>query len=161
MSSRAVAVIHSVENTLGTLIRKANGYYYDLLPESVLPIKKDLETDGSGLLRASVYSTGYENQQQGTDASYGQVLKTYHMHVDGCVAVQTDDEEEIGNALADIERALMKDISQGGTVINTWVTGGERYQTSPNGFGAFTVSFDVLIRHAVNDPSIENQVTYN
>lgn len=160
-NSLAVNVAHAIENSIGTIVRVANGYNYDIPAEAVLDLKKDLTTDGSGMVRVSVYSSSFDNNQQGDQAAYSQTLATHHFHVDGAVAVQSDFEGEVGNAMADIERVLMKDISQGGRCLNTFVTGGEKYGLHPNGFGLFTISFDILIRHAVNDPSQEYQTTYN
>ncbi len=157
----AVQVIAHVETLIGSIIRISNGYYFDIPADSVLDLKKDLETDGSGLLRVSVYSSSFENRQQGDEAAYSQVMTTMHCHIDGCIAVQADYEKEVGRAMADLEKAVMKDISQGGLCLNTWFLGGEKYGLQPNGFGNFTVNFDVVLRHAVNDPSSEYQTTYN
>lgn len=159
--SRPVLVAKNIIASMGSIVRVANGYSHDLLPEQILDLKKDLETDGTGAHRVTLYSSTFDNQQQGDEAAYSQTLKTVHFHVDGAVQVQEDYEFEVGNAMADIERIVMKDISQGGFCINTFLRSGEKYALKPNGFGLYTISFDCLIRHAVNDPSLEYQVTYN
>ena len=153
-------VAQSIEITLGTVIRVAGGYNYDLLAEDVMDLKHDLAADGSGPFRVQVYSSGFENRQQGDQVAHSQTLKTATIHVDGCIAIQDNPRTEIARAMADIERALMNDISQGGLCLNTFVTGGERFAIY-NNLGNFTISAQVLIRHAVNDPSQEYQVEYN
>lgn len=158
---REELALQAVETTIGTIIRTANGYYGDLLADDVLDLKKDLETDGSGLRRAQVYSAGFDNRQQGDEAAMSQTLKTLNCFIDACVAVQSDCRRETARFRADLERALMKDISQGGVCLNTFVTGAELFGVSPNNWGHFTLSFQLLIRHAVNDPSQEYQVEYN
>lgn len=153
--------LQAIETTIGTVIRVSNGYFADLLAEDVLDLKKDIETDGSGLRRAQVYSSGFENKQQGDEAAMSQTHKTLNVFVDACVAIQADYRKETAYLMADIERALMWDISQGGVCLNTFVTGGERFGMSSNNWGHVTLSVQVLIRHAVNDPSQEYQVAYN
>ena len=75
--------------------------------------------------------------------------------------IQTDWEAETWNLLSDLERAVTKDISQGVGAKNTYVTGGTKWGWSASGAAFVTLSFDVLLRHAVNDPSAEYQTTYN
>ncbi len=154
-------VVANIEATLGTIIRKANGYYYDLPADQIFDIKVDLETEGHGDFRVSLYSSGWENQQQGTNAAYGQVHQTVHFHLDGCLVVVDSWEKETSRALADLERAVTKDISQGSTCIHTFVTSGQKFGMSPSNIASFTLSFDVEIRHAANNPSEEYQTTYN
>lgn len=150
-------------NLLASLraISVASGYYYDMGTDSVLDISKDLEQDGAGNLRVALYHSGFENRQQGDQAAYGQVQKTVRYHIDGAVAVQSSFHMETTRALADLERCVTKDISQGGLALNTFVSGGEVYGLSTSGFGHFTITFEVLLRHAANDPSLEYQTTYN
>lgn len=157
---RLELVMQSIEATLGTIIRVASGYNYDLPAVDVLDLKKDLLADGSGPFRAQVYTTGFENRQQGDEVAHSQTQKTATIHVDGCVAIQDNPRTEVQRAMADIERALMKDISQGGLCINTFVLSGEPFAIY-NNFGQFTVSAQVIIRHAANDPAEEYQVDYN
>lgn len=154
-------VADHIEATLGTIVRKANGYYYDLPADQIFDIKVDLETEGHGDFRVSLYSSTWDNKQQGTDAAYNQTHKTVHFHLDGVLLVVDSWEKETSRALADLERAVMKDISQGGTCINTFVTAGQKFGMGPNNLASFTLSFDAEIRHAANDPSAEYQTTYN
>lgn len=155
------AVVDSIEATLGSVIRVASGYYYDLLPENILDINRNLETDGSGLFRAAVYSSEWQCESPGTNAALGQVHKRSTFHIDVCLAIQSKAEREINRALADVEKAVTKDISQGGTCINTFVRSCTKWGLSPSGYYHATLTFDIELRHAANDPSAEYQTTYN
>ena len=157
----ASLIAQAIATTLGTVVRVANGYNFDLLPAQVMDVKKDLETEAGVYPAVSIYSTGFENRQQGDEASFSQVLQTIHFHIDGAVMIQTDWEAETWNLLSDLERAVTKDISQGVGAKNTYVTGGTKWGWSASGAAFVTLSFDVLLRHAVNDPSAEYQTTYN
>lgn len=154
-------VVDHLEVTLGSVVRVANGYYYDLLPENILDIRRNLETDGVGLLRASIYSSEWDCESPGTNAALSQVHKRAHFHIDLCLAIQDNAEREINRALADAEKAVTKDISQGGTCINTFVKSCTKWGLSPSGYFHATLNFDVELRHAANDPSAEYQTTYN
>ena len=155
------AVIDHLEAILGSVIRVANGYYYDVFPENIHDIKVDLATDGSGPLRLAVYSSGSDCDSPGVNAAYGQVHKKIGFHVDLCLAIDTSTEREINRALADVEKCITKDISQGGTCLKTFTRSCQKFgMDSANNFHA-TYSFDVLMRHAANDPSAEYQTTYN
>lgn len=155
------AVVANVEATLGSVIRKASGYYYDLHPENILDIRKDLATDGVGDFCVSVYSTDWDCDSPGTNAAIGQVHKRIPFHVDICLTIQESAEKEINRALADIEKAVTKDISQGGTCINTFTRSAQKFGMDNSNHYHATFSFDIELRHAANDPSAEYQTTYN
>jgi hypothetical protein len=157
-------VAQNIETTITTVARVANGYNYDWFPEQVLQLKQDLDTNSLvGPLRptASVYWSEYDQRQQGDEANYSQVEVHVHFHIDVCVAIQSSFRTEITAALADMEKAIMKDISQGGACINTFTQGATAFSQTPNGPADASLHFDVVVRHAANDPSAEYQTTYN
>lgn len=149
----------------------ANGYNYDWTAAQVLELKQDLDTSSivsAGVPTASVYWSEFDQRQQGDEANYSQVEVTAHFHVDICVAIQTNFRKEITLALADIEKALTKDISlpipgvpNSSTAINLFVLGATAFALNSNGTADASLHFDVVIRHAANDPSTEYQTTYN
>jgi hypothetical protein len=157
-------VAQNIEATIIAVANIANGYNYDWTASQVLELKQDLDTAsivGPNRPTASVYWSEFDQKQQGDEANYSQVEVHVHFHVDICVAIQAKFRTEITAALADIERAVMKDISQGGTCINTFTQGATTFALNSNGTADASLHFDVVVRHAANDPSAEYQTTYN
>ena len=157
-------VAQNIETTITTVARIANGYNYDWTAAQVLELKQDLDTSsivGPNAPTASVYWSEFDQKQQGDEANFSQVEVHAHFHVDVCVAIQSKFRTEIAAALSDIERAVMKDISQGGKCINTFIQGATVFAMNSNSTADASLHFDVVVRHAANDPSTEYQTTYN
>lgn len=157
-------IAQNIETTISTVARIANGYNYDWTPNQILQLKQDLDTNsivGPNRPTAQIYWSEFDQKQQGDDANFSQVEVHVHFHVDISVAIQSNFRTEITAALSDIEKAVMKDISQGGTCINTFTLGATAFALASNSTGDATLHFDVVARHAANDPSAEYQITYN
>lgn len=146
-------------------ITTANGYYYNVTADNILDIKRDLLTEGSGdpthPLNLSLYIRSFDKKNPGDGANFGQVEADVHCCVDFTIAIQSDTNLELAQAVADLERAIKQDYSQGGTCRNTTTPTLEVGAFDPSGLVCGTLSFDVRVCWAENNPSAEFSTTYN
>lgn len=162
MSTPMIAPV--LQHMIGQLltITKANGYYYDVTADQIVDVRKDLEVDGSSQgPNLSLYVTGWNKLQTGDQANFGQVLAQVHWAVDIAINVQADSTLEMMQAAADVERALKKDYSQGGTCKNTTSPDLSIFGFSLSGWYHASLTGDVLVPWGENDPSSEFSTTYN